>query len=201
MPEILNSTLMKCFSSSNLHFKTKFSGQSIGKGFVRASLPTVEPSWSWLLWLGIPRKFNGHKVLVGLGKSFKSSGWIFARRSDAEILCQILRARSGAAWRRIHALFVLSASEERPVNGQSSMQWQHSSSYGQLYRSRFASILPFSLPSISFNYLFLQHLAAITRTKITPITLIYRRIDLCPNKTTPCNAESWRTTRNMCTKN
>lgn len=47
---------------------------------------------------------------------------------------------------------------------------------------------------------FSQHLAAITRTKTTQITLIYRLIDLCHNKTTPCNAESWRTIRNMCTR-
>lgn len=198
-PESLNSTLMKCFSSSNLHFKMKLSGQSIGKGFVRASLSAIEPTWSRLLWLGIPREFNGNKVLVGFGKSFKSSGWIFACRSNAEVLCQILRTWSGAAWRRIHALFVLSTSKERLVNRKSTMQWQHSSSYGQLHRSRFAST--FFLLSISFKHLFLQHLVAITRTKIIPITLIYRRIDLCHNKTTLCNAESWRTTRNMCTIN
>lgn len=43
-----------------------------------------------------------------------------------------------------------------------------------------------------------QHLVAITRTKTTPITLTYRRIDLCPNKTTPCSGELWKITRSMC---
>lgn len=98
------------------------SGQSTWKGFVRASLQAAESAGSGLLWLRISRKFDGNEILVGFGKSFKSSSWIFTRRSDAEVLCQILRARSGTAGGRVYALSFLPASQERLVVGKSPMQ-------------------------------------------------------------------------------
>lgn len=98
-------------------------GEGARKSFIRAGLSAAQSARGRLLRLGVPRKFDRHKVLAGLGESFKSTGWILAGGSDAEVLCQILCARSGSTRGGVHAVFVLPASEARFSHGKSPVQW------------------------------------------------------------------------------
>lgn len=115
-------TLLLFFSFLKIFAIQTNVGEGARKSSVRAGLSSAQPARGRLLWPGVPRKLDRHKVLAGLGEGLKSTSRLLAGGSDAEVLRQILRARPGPARGGVHAISVLPAGQTRPGDRESSVQ-------------------------------------------------------------------------------